>query len=82
MEILVGTQDGCLMHSTMNVNSQRESKIEALEGFNFATVLEIGDHDPILDLKIARIKGNIVVLAVTATKLNQFAGKDLRTLFD
>ena len=33
MEVLVGTQCGCIMHSTIVVTSPRDSKVEALDGF-------------------------------------------------
>lgn len=71
-EILLGSEDGHIFHGVMEIN-QKYGTVEVFK--EFTSVMETPEYSPILDIKIARVKGNYLVLAVSATSLYQFIGK-------
>lgn len=47
----------------------------------FVSVLDFGDVEPINDIKVARVKSFLVVIAAGTSKLSQLAGSNLEDLF-
>jgi len=71
-EVLIGSEDGQIFHACIQVT---EDQVEILDG-EFKQVLETVDFRPILDIKIAKINNNYLVLAVTDSSLYQLLGDD------
>jgi len=63
-EILLGTEDGQIYHACISF-SPTKNTLEYMD--NIQSVFETGDYRPILDLKIAKVGGRQVVLAITDT---------------
>jgi hypothetical protein len=59
-EILLGTEDGQIFHACIQSSPKGLDMIDPLR-----QVFDTQDYRPILDLKIAKIAGNQVVLAIT-----------------
>ena len=74
LDVLIGAEDGHILHGAIETKGTRAGNIEVLRPFS--SVIETS-FEPILDIKVTRIKKFILVLAVTETMLYQFAGKNL-----
>ena len=73
-EVLIGTEDGHILHGAIESKATRAGNIEVIKPFS--SVIETS-YESISDIKIAQINSFVLVLAVSETMLYQFAGKDL-----
>lgn len=69
--MLLGSEDGYLIHGVVETDP-RTGAVEVFE--NFKVVLETLDFQPILDIKITKVKNDFLTLAVSSTSLYQFVG--------
>jgi hypothetical protein len=78
-EVLLGTEDGNIFHAAFQWTPQG---LNTMKHINW--VFQTPDYRPILDLKIAKIAGNQVVLAITENSLHQFhsnRNQNIREIF-
>ena len=73
-EVLIGTEDGHILHGTICSKATRTGNVEVIKAFS--TVIET-QFESIADIKIVKINTFVLVLACSETVLYQFAGKDL-----
>jgi len=67
-EILLGTEDGQIFHACLQFSPK--AGLETIDALKH--VFDTGEYRAILDLKIAKISGNQIVLAITDQTLHQY----------